>query len=87
MPPLTKQSELAHECAELVQRMPDTVENLKLVLSGLIKAVDSVSWSDMSLVSQYLGDAMDALDEVRAHSDEEIASWVKEHMDDQRRAA
>lgn len=83
----TKQSELAHEAAELIQRCPDTVCNLKLILSGLIKAVDSAGWGDLSLVSQHLGDAMDALDEVRAHSDEEIADWTREHMQDARRAA
>ncbi len=74
------QNEFAHESRELAMRMPSTVENLSLVLSGLIEAVNDATWADMSLVVSHLEEAMDALKEVRAYSDEEIASWVKERM-------
>lgn len=87
MTPFTKQSELAHEAAELIKRMPDTHANLKLVAEALFMAFSDVSWADVSEVLDKLGETLEVLDEVRAFSDEEIVSWVKEHMDDQRRAA
>ncbi len=74
------QNEFAHESRELAMRMPSTVENLSLVLSGLIEAVGDATWADMSLVTQHLEDAMAALKEVHAFSDEEIADWARERM-------
>lgn len=87
MPPLTKQSEFAHEAAEIIARCPETVENFMLILKAFTAVISEVAWADMSLVGSHLDEAIEALQEVRAHSEEEISSWVKEHMDSQRRAA
>jgi hypothetical protein len=87
MTPFTKQSELAHEAREMAIRMPGTADNLRLVLDGLITAVQDVSCADMSEVLEKLGDAMLALQEVRSYEAEEIADWTREAMRDERRVA
>jgi hypothetical protein len=78
--PFTKQSELAHESAELAKRMPGTADNLRLVLDGLITAVQDVSCADMSEVLEKLGDAMAALEECRAYTDEDLAEFARDRM-------
>jgi hypothetical protein len=85
--PFTKQSELAHEARELIVRMAGTNSNLTLVLDGLITAVQDVSCADMSEVLEKLGDAMLALQEVRAYEASEMADWTREAMRDERRVA
>jgi hypothetical protein len=85
--PFTKQSELAHEARELIVRMAGTNSNLTLVLDGLITAVQDVSCADMSEVLEKLGDAMAALEECRAYTDEDLSEFARDRMSDQRRAA
>ena len=77
---INHQNEFAHESRELAIRMPSTSENLALVLSGLIEAVNDATWADVSLVLHHLEEAAEAIKELRAHSDEEIAEFVKERM-------
>jgi hypothetical protein len=79
--------ELAITAEKAIEQLPETHANQYVVLEALIRHFNEARGCDYSLVLERLQDAQDALDEVRAFSDEEIADWAREHMEDQRRVA
>lgn len=79
--------ELAITAEDAITRMPSTSANDTVVLAALIQRFASASHADYSAVIEALEEADAALQEVRAHTEEELSSYVGELMADERRAA
>lgn len=79
--------ELAITAESAIEQMPSVSHNDVVVLSALIDRFASATHADFSLVVSHLEEAMEALQEVRAHEASEIADWARERMVGDRREA
>ena len=74
----------AQEARELILSMRDQHANLVLVLDAVRESVADADWGDFSEVLDSLQEAAEHLQNVRATTPEDRASFVKEGMRNER---